>query len=522
MKTFGDLLRYFRRQCKDPVRGGMLTQERLGELIGLELGDAGYTGGAIGEWERDKSKISQDNYSVLVALVKVLVKCGGIRTPADADELLVTGNYRPLNETERIAIFGMADSSKQLTPESGTLQRVILSPFKELQFRLQDEWQYIAGLLEKPTPHLSTVFWDWLGHLGERVSIERGLRSVIWVSVCLLTWALVFPIMRWPFAGEPQTELAVYAYIAGSLVLPLIIGGLSRTIDSDYWKQQGLAQLPELRLYTHQGAFIGFHLGFTAIFFARLFLHYLALIRFPHWVEGVAAIFILWVSYSVARQVPFNLWRAYRRLRLRDGAVFFIFVFFGPVFGAFFFKFHDIFLSLKLGLPLIITAVLTLLILQVWQRHRTGSSVIPAHIWATIFGAFTIIYQTSISTRLYPLIVLSSIMAAVVSTLAWASDNLTFPKALFGFLIPASLIVGLWFNLWIGVGIGLLTIGVQQYYNKLFWIPWGFWGVMIASILGEILIIQHIISEDQASAGMIFITVLVLWLMRQKYYREMT
>ena len=71
MDTFGQLLRKSRRQCRDPDRGGILTQERLGELIGLELGDSGYSGAAISDWERMKSKISAADRLVLLALLAV-------------------------------------------------------------------------------------------------------------------------------------------------------------------------------------------------------------------------------------------------------------------------------------------------------------------------------------------------------------------------------------------------------------------------------------------------------------------
>jgi DNA polymerase III delta prime subunit len=105
MSTFGQMLRRYRRQCRDPLRGGMLTQERFGELIGFELGDAGYSGAAVSDWERDKSRIAVDDRLVLVSLVGVLHKCEGLATPAEADELLATGGYRALNESERRRAF---------------------------------------------------------------------------------------------------------------------------------------------------------------------------------------------------------------------------------------------------------------------------------------------------------------------------------------------------------------------------------------------------------------------------------
>ena len=520
MKTFGELLKDFRRQCTDPIFSGTLTQERLGELIGDELGNDGYSGGAISEWERNQSKPKQNNFPVLIALIRVMVKYGGIRTHTDADNLLISGNYRPLSEFEKIAIFGTTDSSDQPNAESGTRWPVILSPFKELHFQLKNEWQYLASKLEEPTPNIFSVIWDWLGHFQKRFPGEMALKAVGWLAVGLLVWAFTFPLLKWPLGDETQAILVTYAYIAGSITIPLIIGGLSRTTNNNYWKQRKLEQSRDLRLYTYQGAFIGFHLSFTLIFIVRLFLHYLNFSGFSFWTEGLATIFIILVSYSAARQVPFNLWRSYGRLHLRDGFVFFIFVIFGPLFGGFFFQFSDLLLSSTRGLPLIIVAILILLIMQVWQRRRTGSSIIPAHIWAAIFAAIAILYQASISTRLYPLVVLSSIMATIVTTLAWDFNGLTFPKALFGFLVPTSFIIGIWFNLWLGVFIGIISIGIGLNYNKYFWIPWSFWLVMTISILGSFLISRKVVLENTASAGILLLTVLVIWLKKRKFQRE--
>lgn len=104
--SFGQLLRFYRRQGRDPRRGGLLTQERLGELLGNELGHAGYSGAAVSDWERDKSKIDEEEWPVLLALVAVLHRSGGLTSTAEANDLLRAGNYRDLSPEERTSIFG--------------------------------------------------------------------------------------------------------------------------------------------------------------------------------------------------------------------------------------------------------------------------------------------------------------------------------------------------------------------------------------------------------------------------------
>jgi hypothetical protein len=109
MQSFGQLLRIYRRRCSDPIRGGLLTQERLGELIGDEIGGTGFSGAAVSDWERDKSKISADDRLVLVALATVLKQCGGLKTQVEADEMLRVGNYRALDAEERKRAFPIPD-----------------------------------------------------------------------------------------------------------------------------------------------------------------------------------------------------------------------------------------------------------------------------------------------------------------------------------------------------------------------------------------------------------------------------
>ena len=105
MRSFGQQLRTYRRQCTDPQRGGLLTQERFRELMGVLLGDAGYSGAAVSDWERDKSKIHADDRAVLVALLTVLRQNGGISQQETGDDLLAAGNYRRLDLDEALAVF---------------------------------------------------------------------------------------------------------------------------------------------------------------------------------------------------------------------------------------------------------------------------------------------------------------------------------------------------------------------------------------------------------------------------------
>ena len=116
MESFGQKLRLLRRQSHDPLRGGLLTQERLGELLGDVLGDGRYSGAAVSDWERDKSKINEDDRLVLLALITILRDCGAIQQVSQANQLLLAGNYRRLDETELARLFPAEVAPPPITP----------------------------------------------------------------------------------------------------------------------------------------------------------------------------------------------------------------------------------------------------------------------------------------------------------------------------------------------------------------------------------------------------------------------
>lgn len=128
MESFGQLLRYHRRHCSDPMRGGLLTQERFGELIGYELGDAGFTGAAVSDWERDKSRINVDDRIVLISIITILHNCGGLNQPEEANQLLNQGNYRGLDASEQGRIFPDLPAPPIKEPASEASSTEIISP----------------------------------------------------------------------------------------------------------------------------------------------------------------------------------------------------------------------------------------------------------------------------------------------------------------------------------------------------------------------------------------------------------
>ncbi len=237
MKTFGQQLRLYRRQSRDPQRGGLLTQERLGELIGQELGDAGYSGAAVSDWERDKSKIHADDRFVLVALLSVLYACGAPIHLEDANDLLLAGNFRRLDAAEAGAVFpdlgGAAvqalfaaeegryqaavpqQSPGQVTAERTRTQRILLD-------KVENFW--VDGVLKKsvadaPVLNLSKTTFDeavdhpWEESLGPALIAADGpIASGILALFNSSDRALL--ILGSPGSGKTMTLIA----LAGSLL----------------------------------------------------------------------------------------------------------------------------------------------------------------------------------------------------------------------------------------------------------------------------------------------------------------
>lgn len=376
MSEFGEFLRHFRERGRDPLYPEKkLSQIRLGELVGQELGAHGYSGAAVSDWERGESKIHADDRSVLVSLIKVLYQCGGLRTLAEANELLTSGNYRGLNSDEVKKVFPentsdippqeQSSSTEERERGQGIMDMVGIFSSEALQ-----AFQAIsAEAKEGPSPSWPRLFAALMRRNSDRWSLS--LSSILWVGVWFLAWWLIAPSLRWPFADRDSAFSAMVLYVAGTLIIPLLMGLLINTKDNEYWKQQSLAEAALIRLYTYQGAGIGFNLGYFFVFPLVLVRYYLHL-GSSIWVEVAAVTLGLILGNMSAHVVPHNLWVAYGRLRLSDGAIFFLVALLGPLWGMFFLEFYSVFLTPWLGLTVILLALILVVIMAKRQLQKEG------------------------------------------------------------------------------------------------------------------------------------------------------
>ena len=388
MTDFGTLLRISRKQCSDPDNlGRNLSQERFGELVGRELGIQGsFSGAAISDWERGKSRIRADDRLVLISVLIVLCRHGGIRTIAEANELLEAGNYRALNPNEIEKVLPEMHEAMDSHSQQASAQNFApLPPEKNFFISGEELRTALLKAREGPEPAWPRMVVAVIRLFLDRWTVLHSLKALLWFWVWLFAWGSVSPSLHWPFSSQASAVSAMRMYVGGTLAIPPIMGLLTDTKNNTFWRQHNLATAAVTRLYTHQGAFIGFHIGYFAVFVTsllRYYLHYHA----TNWFDSTAMLFPIFVGFMGARLVPYNLWQAYGRLNLADGEVFFFFVIFGPLWGFLFLEIYPYLLNPLFGAIIILLSVTTLVTLMAWQYSRKGITVIPFYWWSILAG----------------------------------------------------------------------------------------------------------------------------------------
>lgn len=366
---FGRRLRLFRQQCSDPATGKQLSQQRLGELLQDEVGIR-YSGAAISDWERGESVISAGDRLILLALLRVLTRLGGIQTLSDANSLLEAGNYRSLNDTEAGTIFPNNMESNQpvpTVPSNAQMQNSgILS--NGIFLRLAAKWSQLkTEAREGPPPIWPRVVALAIRRVTDQITPVHLFRAVIWVWIGVIAYFLIVPSLRFfsALSADPLPSLVTYA--VGSLVLPLFIGAMTQTKDNPFWRELKTVKPFHLRLYTYQGAYVGFHVGYFMLFLLS-YVQNLILAHSPPWLGYVQVAFLIAVGYAGAQLIPHNLWLAYGRLRLQEAGIFFVFTLLGPVWAWFLWEFREIMGSPILG-GFTMAAAITLLAAGALKKH---------------------------------------------------------------------------------------------------------------------------------------------------------
>ncbi|MBM3180570.1 MAG: hypothetical protein FJZ86_09460 [Chloroflexi bacterium] len=257
-------------------------------------------------------------------------------------------------------------------------------------FNSPEEFQKILDdAKEGPPPVWPRIVTAFLRKISDQISNRNTFHTLLWLWVWISSFILVTPILQWPFPNQETASASIIKYIGSSILVPICIGILTYRKDNPFWRQNEAASSRMILLYTYQGAFIGFHLGYFAIFAICLLMFFLQ-INLVSWVQFILAGFPLLMGYISAQVAPYNLWRAYGRLWFSDGAIFFVFILLGPVWGWFFFEFYSLLISPTTGIIVILAATTLLVSLMTLQYQRKGNTTFPVHWWIILYSLILI------------------------------------------------------------------------------------------------------------------------------------
>ncbi|MBI3152056.1 MAG: hypothetical protein HYZ21_07990 [Chloroflexi bacterium] len=365
-----------------------MTQQQLADFLYEEIG-IDYTGAAISDWEHNKSKINANDRLLLTSLIKILKHQGGIKTSTDANLLLEAGNYRDLNADEKNKLFPeeIGNSSHQSLPREYSNNPG--TAFNEAFFNFPAEFQKIlAEAKEGPSPAWPRVVVAVVNKITSQWTIFHFVRLLAWLWIWLITYLMISPSLQWPFDSQEGSRFLMRLYAAGSILIPLLVSAMIGVKNNPFWQDKKTSML---RPYMIQGASVGFHLGYFVIFALSLTQYYFQ-IQPSIWSEIIKMLIPLSIGYAGAQLVPHNLWRAYGRLHLKDGGIFFIFIILGPLWAWFFLEFYEILITQKLGVILVLLSASMIAGAMAIQYRRKGNTNIPL-LWVILFYGLILICQ---------------------------------------------------------------------------------------------------------------------------------
>ena len=145
---FGALLQRYRQQAIDPMtKGGQLSQGRLADLVREETRIA-ISAQQIEAWETGRERFpAQGSWNLLLGIVEILQRSGGLQTLDETNELVAAAGYDPIRLTESSA------TSEVTQPYTGLTNQGMLNAFFQAAGP-GDYWDWItrAGLESLAVP----------------------------------------------------------------------------------------------------------------------------------------------------------------------------------------------------------------------------------------------------------------------------------------------------------------------------------------------------------------------------------
>lgn len=302
--TFGKLLRYHRKQTRDPLTENPLSQSRLGELVHQSTATISY-------WENDQRWIDVKDRALLLLVLKVLSEHGGIANLGAANALLHAGDYRSLDEEEsrRLQRFYLPQADDPL------LSEVLAEPLPEEEPSPKLISISVLGMLfhtdiEPDESRLAALVIKWLGYPEELITPEGWLRLLVLVGLwAAASWSWL-RLFRWPYANPIDAQWTLLSWVGACIVIPIVLGLVMRA-DRQAFLEQKTSKRSDILFHRTLGAGMGYIVGISLFFVLGLFLYYATLWPLPRGVVMVLALLPLLLAYAAGRRMPWNSFKAY-------------------------------------------------------------------------------------------------------------------------------------------------------------------------------------------------------------------
>ncbi len=386
MSEFGTLLKQHREKCTSPhLRGGRLSQKRLGELLGEKLGDYGYSGVTIHNWEYGKTKIAPEQRALLIAIIEILVEYDGMVLLEEANGLLRAGYYAALGVEDGGRIF----PEQQPEPEAATATNVTLLALQRAFVRPEQIRQWTRQMLLEDG--MITLLRDGTSNW----TAAKVLRIILLVISLILTVAWLLPVLFWSAAPTYQaTQTTWLLYIAITLLVPVLVGAAYYSRPSTLWTERGVGRFRPRLYLTLMGAYMGQVLAMTAVSVAGLFKLYIWGFPSPRWLLVLVALFFVLFIRQSAREMAHIHWNAFGRLQFSASELPIAIVFAAlPLIVGYLYQIgYRWLLQPQFGLPILFTPLLIYTLFSMWQERTDRSWVIPVYAWTGYFGTMMVLW----------------------------------------------------------------------------------------------------------------------------------
>ncbi len=485
--SFGALLRRYRTHTVDPYTNKPLSQERLAEFVNVAVATISY-------WENDQRRIRVEDRALLLAILQVLHRHGGIKTVAEANALLLAGGYAPLGQDEREE--NLPDLIPDDTQDGGSPPKDIPVEQPYLLFNLRAMLFKDEGRGGEST--LAAAVLYWLGSPAQRLTAHDVLRLIgflfLWLAAALAWWIF----LQWPYHDDDAARLACLIWGGATALVPILLGLAMRCDHQDMLQEKTNYRLGiVVRRIT--GALGGYQMGAALVFATALLLFYLALWPLPRWLVVLLAGLPMLLAYAAGRRMPYNYYRAFRdslgetrALRLDDGdlAVLLAFLALGPMMAALFYFGQDWLLQPVVGATLLGGAIALVALLQIITQRRNPGRLAPPPELVVLLAGIPLSLWMMVQPGAEPILgggLLAGLVIAALLLSRQPVDQIRLTPLL---AFTAGLLL-LWaatqINVWLGrAGLVVLLAACWRWWPTMFrpWLAfWLLWLLLLAALL---------------------------------------